>query len=126
MVGPEFGHAARITKDLALSSRLLAELCARYELEAPACVSDESKSDTLRLDLNLTCLRKVFSLCYYCGNACANSPDLYKQCGDLHLRSPPSPETIEDWDRLSSWLDVKVEDLIRFYGHPFELASEDK
>lgn len=113
-----------MSKDFELSSKLLGELCSRYELPLPAWLSDESKPIQLRLDLNLVCLRRAFSICYYSGIACSGPLDLFKQAGDLYLRSAePSPE---DWEMLTSGLDSKIEDLVRFFGCPFEPASEDK
>lgn len=117
LVSSEFSAEERVAMDLDLSSRLLDAVCTRYGLEpVPWTVeSDQVK----RLDLNISCLRKVFSICYYTGTRCSDQLDLFKNCGDLCLRAE-SPI-----GSSPSSLNPKIEDLIRLYGPAFELSSED-
>jgi hypothetical protein len=123
---PEFSASGRIAKDLGLSSRLLEALCHRYDLEVPNWTADESRSETQRLDLNLSALRKSFNICYYCGQAYSSSLEMFKACGDLHLRpSPVENEEPFEWERATEWLDSKIDDLIRLFGAPFSPATED-
>jgi hypothetical protein len=67
-------------------------------------------------------LRRVFSLCYYSGTRFSDALELQKQCGDFCLRS--SPETPADGPALEA-VDLKLGDLLRLYGPPFEPATED-
>lgn len=121
LAAPEFSQPARFQHDLEQSTRLVEALLSRHELGQRiwASVTDQKKA----LDVNLACLRRVFSICYYSGLRCSNALELQKQCGDFCLRSV----TDVDADSASpTSIDPKIADLIRLFGPPFELATEDK
>lgn len=117
----QFSEAERMEKDLQQSSGLLEALRARYEL-APLPWAEEEDAGK-KLDLNLTCLRRVFSVCYYSATSCSDQLDLFKACGDFCLRSATTdPEASFNMVNF----DGKIEELMRLYGPPFELATEEQ
>lgn len=116
LLAPEFGTPERMSVDQGLSSRLLETLLERYNLGKIPWASESNL-----LDLNVACLRRVFSVCYYNGAACGNPLELFKQFGDLVLRVPYR----EGGSSQSASLNSRIEDLIRFFGPGFQLATED-
>lgn len=121
LAAPEFSEPSRIETDLKQSSTLLEALLSKYELGQVAWSNEADQ--TKALDLNLACLRRVFSICYYSGTRCSNALELQKQCGDFCLRS--SVNSMEIDSAPISSVDPKIGDLIRLFGAPFELATED-
>lgn len=119
LVSSDFASEERMATDLDLSSKLLESLCSRFDLSVvPWTIESDSK---VRLDLNISCLRKVFSICYYTGTRCSDQIELFKCSGDLCLRAVDESNLVSS----PSSLNARIEDLIRLYGPSFELSTED-
>lgn len=121
LAAPDFSEPSRMEKDYSQSTLLLDALLSKYELGQ--CSWTQETDKTKALDLNLACLRRVFSICYYSGVRCANALELQKQCGDFCLRS--TADSLDSDSVSPSSVDQKIDDLIRLFGPPFELATED-
>jgi uncharacterized C2H2 Zn-finger protein len=76
------------------TASLIAHLDKQYEITENQLIMTEERFTSLeetgkeeQLDLQLLYLRRVYGLCYFCGDFCEDERELAAKCGPVHLRS---------------------------------------
>lgn len=104
---PIFSGEERKVKDRELAGRLV-------EAFGGEAASKE-------LDQLIVYLRRVHHCCYYCGIQCANQYDLWRYCGDVHVRA-----TVSNAEGNAEWLDQRIEDLIALQTPNMAQPNEER
>ncbi|PFH33075.1 hypothetical protein BESB_082740 [Besnoitia besnoiti] len=104
----------RIQKDLDISRTLIMQLDEQLgvwdgEERHPLLSSlPDDVDDKRRLDVQITYLRQVHSLCYYSGEMCKDAVDLNTRCGGGYLR-PQIPPSLQHYLETASTDDEEVD-----------------